>query len=154
MTHLFCALLLLALSPVVDANSLDIYPFNSSAKQQQFQQVIQQMRCLVCQNENLADSNAGLAKDLRKEIYTMVQQGYSNAQIEKHFVERYGHFILFKPPMNLTTYLLWIGPFTLLMIAFIALLILIRKNKKEKSPCELSEEEKEKLQSLLNKYNL
>ncbi len=79
------------------ATPSDIYTFQNTSQQQQFQGLLQQLRCLVCQNENLADSNATLASDLRKQVYSMVTQGKTDAVIISYLTDRYGQFILFKP---------------------------------------------------------
>ena len=106
----------------------DIYFFNSQAKRAQFNSLTKQLRCLVCQNENLADSGASLAIDLRNKIYTQVKEGKTNAQIIDYMVSRYGDFILFKPPVEKETYLLWFGPFVLLFFGFIVTLIISKKH--------------------------
>lgn len=95
------------------------YSFESSARQKQFEALTEQLRCLVCQNESLWDSSAPLAKDLRTEIYHQVKSGQSETAIKQYLVERYGQFILFKPMLNSTTYVLWIIPFVLLIFAFL-----------------------------------
>src|SRR5690606_7171661 len=73
-------------------------------------------RCLVCQNQTLADSNAELAADLRRQVETMILAGRSDSEIKSFLVERYGDFVLYRPPMQQNTWLLWIGPFALLFI--------------------------------------
>lgn len=75
----------------------------------------EELRCLVCQNQSLADSNADLAIDLRNQVKTLVEQGKTDAQIKHYMVERYGDFVLFKPPVQTNTWLLWFGPFLLLL---------------------------------------
>jgi cytochrome c-type biogenesis protein CcmH len=74
----------------------DIYPLANTSQQQQFQQVLRELRCLVCQNQDLVDSNAGLAKDLRAIVYRLVQEGQSSEGIRQFLTERYGEYILFK----------------------------------------------------------
>jgi cytochrome c-type biogenesis protein CcmH len=110
-----CFFSLLA-SPVCFA-ATEIYPFTSLVEKQRFHHIIQELRCLVCQNQNLADSNALLAKDLRQLIYTKIKQGESESAIKNYLVSRYGEFILFKPVFSPLTYLLWLGPF--ILFAFI-----------------------------------
>lgn len=108
--------MMLHLSLVTAAN--DVYSFKNNHDKQQFYKLINQLRCLVCQNENLADSNAGLAKDLRQQVYTMVQRGRSNEEITNYLVVRYGDFILLNPPIKTQTSLLWATPFLLLLVSF------------------------------------
>lgn len=104
------------LTPLAHANAVDMYPLPTAAQQQQFQNLVSQLRCLVCQNQNLADSNADLAKDLRQQVYTLVAENKSDAQIKQYLTQRYGDFILFKPPLNPQTFILWGLPFLLLFI--------------------------------------
>lgn len=96
------------------ANSM--YPLNSIKQEAQFNHLLKELRCLVCQNQNLADSNAPLAKDLRLQVYQLVQDGKSDTEIYNYLTSRYGDFILFKPPVKAVTWLLWFGPFMFLML--------------------------------------
>ncbi len=95
------------------------YTFDSEAQQKQFETMVEELRCLVCQNESLWDSHAPLAKDLRGEIYKKIKQGERAEDIQKYLVARYGQFILFKPQFNPATYFLWVIPFLLLVAAFV-----------------------------------
>lgn len=88
----------------------------------------QELRCLVCQNTTLADSNAPLAEDLRNEIRVQMRQGKTDEQVTAYLVERYGDFVRYKPPVNSNTLLLWFGPFLMLLIGAIALFVVLRKN--------------------------
>ncbi len=115
------------------ANANDVYPFQSTGKKQQFEQITQQLRCLVCQNETISESNAALADDLRNQVYKMVHDGKTNAEIKKYMVARYGDFILFKPPLVKRTYLLWFAPFGFLFIGFVILAIIVINHKKNNS---------------------
>lgn len=110
----------------VYAEGVDRYPLPSPQQQQQFQNLINQLRCLVCQNQNLADSNADLAKDLRAQVYNMVLAKKTDAQIKDYMTTRYGDYILFKPPFNAQTALLWLGPLLLLAPGFFILWKLTR----------------------------
>lgn len=89
--------------------------FESQQQQDRFDQLTQELRCLVCQNQNLADSDAPLAHDLRREVHEMLQSGQSNEQIKQFLVARYGDFVLYRPPVQQNTYLLWLGPLILLL---------------------------------------
>jgi len=93
-----------------------IYPLETPKQQAQFQGLLRELRCLVCQNQDLADSNAGLAKDLRDEVYTHVRAGESDDEIIRYLTARYGDFILFKPPVKSVTLMLWLGPFLFLSV--------------------------------------
>lgn len=94
----------------------DLYPFSNPAEQERFFALTAQLRCLVCQNTSIADSNAPLAKDLRDRVYVMLRRGKSDSQIKAYLVARYGDFILFKPPLEPRTYILWLAPGILLLI--------------------------------------
>jgi cytochrome c-type biogenesis protein CcmH len=89
--------------------------FENQQQQDRFDELTQELRCLVCQNQNLADSDAPLAHDLRREVHTMLQTGQSNEQIKQFMVERYGDFVLYRPPVQINTYLLWLAPLVLLL---------------------------------------
>ena len=85
--------------------------------------ISEEMRCLVCQNESLAGSRSDLANDLRAQIRSMIKAGKSDAEIRQYMVDRYGDFVLYRPPVKPTTWLLWLGPFTILLIGIIGLLM-------------------------------
>ncbi len=107
----------------------DRYPFHSQTKRQQFVSMTQQLRCLVCQNESLASSNAPLALDLKRQVYKMVRQGKTSRQIKDYLVKRYGDFVLFKPPLVGRTYLLWFAPVILLLLGLLVLVFVVRNRK-------------------------
>ncbi|MBN8510653.1 MAG: cytochrome c-type biogenesis protein CcmH, partial [Burkholderiales bacterium] len=93
--------------------------------------IAEELRCLVCQNETIAASNADLAVDLRQQIRTQLQQGRSEAQIREFMVQRYGDFVLYRPPVKGSTWALWAGPFVLLLVAAGALVATIRRRRRE-----------------------
>lgn len=95
---------------------VDIYSFSTPQQKEQFAQLNNQLRCLVCQNQTIAESNAELASDLREIIYQKIRQGKSNQQITGYLVARYGDYILYRPPFNSFTALLWLGPLLFLSI--------------------------------------
>ena len=113
--------------------------------------VAEELRCLVCQNETLAASQADLAVDLRQQIRTKLKQGESQAQIIDFMVQRYGEFVRYRPAFNATTALLWIGPFVLLAFAAFVLAKNIRRRGAEPPPAELSEAEARRLAELLGR---
>lgn len=92
----------------------DTQSFKHPSEQKRFSALTQQLRCLVCQNQNLADSNAPLAKDLREQVANMIRQGNNNVAIKQQLVSQYGDFVLYKPPVQKNTWLLWFGPLVLL----------------------------------------
>lgn len=127
----------------------DVYQFATPAKEQQFYRITQNSRCLVCQNESLADSSAPLAVDLRDDIYKMVTSGQTDAEIQKYLEKRYGSFVLYKPPLHSATMLLWFGPFGLLLAGLLGLLWYLRTTKQADESDELSDADKAKLEQLL-----
>ena len=151
--QLFGVLVLLAWVSTLQA-SIYAFEFDDPAKEQRFKQLSEELRCLVCQNQNLADSNAGLALDLRKELYRMVKADASDEEIKNFMVSRYGDFVLYEPPVKTTTYLLWFGPFVFGLFAVVILIRIIRRQGTTATQT-LSAEEHQRARQLLaeNKDN-
>ena len=131
---------------------VEVHEFEQAEQEQQYNRLIAELRCLVCQNQNLADSNAELAQDLRQEVYEMIQNGASDQEIINFMVARYGDFVLYRPPFKTTTAFLWIGPFIILIAGFVILLVFIRK-RKQAGAVELDESEHARARELLNEKN-
>jgi cytochrome c-type biogenesis protein CcmH len=117
----------------------------------QVQRLSTELRCLVCQNQTLADSHSELAEDLRQEIREMAAKGMTDQAITDYLVARYGDFVRYKPPLKSSTYLLWFGPFALLLFGLFGLFVILRRRQKEVIDSPLSSEEVEKVKKLLNK---
>jgi cytochrome c-type biogenesis protein CcmH len=132
--------------------AVEIRQFEEPAKQQAYESLVKELRCLVCQNQSLADSDADLAKDLRTEVYTIIQSGKSEQEAVKFLVDRYGDFVLYNPPLKTTTSLLWLGPFGLLLagLAYLGLLAKKRSAGRKTEPA-LTEEERQRLNALQKK---
>ena len=113
------------------------------------QRLSEELRCLVCQNQSLADSNADLAVDLRNQVRELMQQGQTDAQIREFMVARYGDFVLYNPPVKSATLLLWLGPFVLLAVAGVALVTYLRRRDRELPVQLLSDEDRERARALL-----
>jgi len=145
-------LLLLGSGPLQATATLESFKFADEAAEQHFKDLIAELRCLVCQNQSLADSDAELAHDLRAEVYEMVQDGKSDEEIVEFLVTRYGDFVLYKPPVKPSTYLLWFGPFVLLILAGGLLLRAVRRQKRTTN-AEISTDERQRLDELLGKRN-
>jgi cytochrome c-type biogenesis protein CcmH len=109
-----------------------------------------ELRCLVCQNQTLADSDAPLAEDLRVEIREMAAQGKSDQEIIDYLVARYGDFVLYRPPVKTTTVVLWAGPFLLLFAGVIVLGLILRRRNQQTLDVPLSIDESRKVADLLN----
>ena len=122
--------------------------FDDPVAEQRYKHLIAELRCLVCQNQNLADSNAELAQDLRQQVYEMIKSGKDDEAIIGFMVARYGDFVLYRPPVKSTTILLWVGPFILLVIAAAALIIMI-KRRAQIAPVGLTEEQRQQARQLL-----
>ena len=112
--------------------------------------ISEEMRCLVCQNESLAGSRSDLANDLRREIRTLIKEGKSDEQIRSFMVERYGDFVLYRPPVKPITWLLWIGPFVILLVGIGFLFSYLRRRNANVTEKELTAEENQKIDALLN----
>ena len=110
----------------------------------------QNLRCLVCQNESLASSRSDLAKDLRQEVRDQMKKGMTDQEIIDYLVSRYGDFVLFDPPMKSYTILLWYGPFALLLIGLVGLVLQLRKRKNTVPETQLSAEQVQRAAALLN----
>lgn len=106
--------LIIFLLPSGWAASIDLYPFTQPEKRLVFQEITSQLRCLVCQNQSIADSNAPLANDLRQVVYEQVREGITKKDILIYMTQRYGHYVRYQPPLTLSTFLLWGSPFLLL----------------------------------------
>jgi len=140
--------LILGSGPLQATATLESFKFADDAAEQHFKNLISELRCLVCQNQSLADSDAELAHDLRAEVYEMVQDGKSDAEIIEFLVARYGDFVLYKPPMKPSTYLLWFGPFALMILAGVLLLRAVRRQKRAAN-VEISADDRKRLDDLL-----
>ena len=113
-----------------------------------------ELRCLVCQNESLAGSRADLALDLRREIRTLIKDGKTDAEITDFMVSRYGDFVLYRPPVNRVTWLLWFGPFVLLIGAVVVLVRMVRQSQNSKQPKGLDAAQRAKALALLQDTEL
>lgn len=130
--------------------AVEIKKFDNEQQEQRYNYIIDELRCLVCQNQNIAGSNAGLAQDLRKQVHKMIMAGEDDEAIFDFMVTRYGDFVLYRPPFKASTFFLWVGPFIIFAFGLFVLIRFIRQRKKV-VVAELSSTEKEKLKQLLNK---
>jgi cytochrome c-type biogenesis protein CcmH len=101
--------------------------FASQEQEERFNVLTQELRCTVCQNQNLADSDATLAHDLRRKVHEMLLAGKTNDEIKRYMVDRYGDFVLYRPPVQQNTYLLWLAPLVLLLVGALVLRSSIKK---------------------------
>jgi len=126
-------ILLLLLTASVQAK-VESVVFATPAQEQRYRALISELRCLVCQNQTIADSNADLAKDLRRQIREMIERGDSDQAIIEFMVARYGDFVLYRPPFKAMTALLWLGPFLFLVGGLIVMITVIRKRSRSTAP--------------------
>ncbi len=119
------------------------------ALEQRLISISEEMRCLVCQNESLSGSRSELAQDLRREIRDLIKQGKTDAEIRTFMVDRYGDFILYRPPVKPTTWLLWMGPFVLMIVGIAALLMYLRRRNTQVTSTTLSDDENKRIDALL-----
>jgi cytochrome c-type biogenesis protein CcmH len=124
-----CLLVVLLLACTL-AHAVDPLPFKDRAEELRFQTLTKQLRCLVCQNESLADSNAPLAADLRRDVFEQMQAGKSDAEIKQWLTARYSDFVLYDPPLHAATSLLWFGPALLVLAGTITLVVIVRRRAK------------------------
>ena len=123
------------------AESIEVKDFENSSQESRYLDLIDNIRCPVCQGQSIGGSNSGLAKDLREQVRKMILNDKSDNDIYLFMIERYGDFVIFKPPINLKTYLLWFTPFIFLVLCFIYL-IRITSKKRDFSPKSSSEMER------------
>ena len=107
--------------------AIDALPFKDRAEEQRFQNLSRQLRCLVCQNESLADSSADLAKDLRQEVFEQMRQGKSDDEIKHYLTARYSDFVLYNPPLRGGTFVLWFGPLVVFLGGLAAVVLIVRR---------------------------
>lgn len=126
---------------------IDVRHFDDPARKQLYEKLTYELRCLVCQNENLAGSDADLAADLRNEIYAMVRKGKSEKDILDYMVARYGQFVLYRPRVESTTILLWVGPGLLLVLGLILIIVMARR--RATSAGDVGDDERREARKLL-----
>ncbi len=125
----YIAVLFLLISKPISA--IEVYEFETQEQEALYQQLAKDLRCLVCQNQNLADSDAGLAKDLKDQVAEFVIAGQDAETIKQYMVDRYGDFVTYEPPMNAGTAFLWFSPLVVFLVGTLVLYINIRKKQND-----------------------
>lgn len=152
--HFALSTLLLSVLWLGSANAgpVETFEFKDEATKLRFQMLSKELRCPKCQNQNLADSNAKIAVDLRKNLYNLLQEGKTDQEIIDFMVYRYGDFVLYRPQLKKQTYILWFGPLVLILGFAVGLIFVLRRRSKNKANEEsLSTEEQANLDDILNK---
>lgn len=135
--------------------AIDTYQFKDAEKQARFQKLTNELRCPKCQNQNLADSNAEIASDLRAKIHIMLEQNKSDEDIINYMLERYGDFVLYQPRLSKQTILLWYAPALLLLFGLIVIVFIVRfrakaaRQQTQTSQASLDTKQQQKLAELL-----
>ncbi len=120
----------LFIATAVFAQAIEPLPFKNHAEEIRYQQLTAKLRCPMCQNETLADSNAPIARDLRHQIFDMMQAGKTDEEIKTFLVDRYSNFVLYDPPLERDTILLWFGPAVILVIGAIVVVVQVRRRSR------------------------
>jgi cytochrome c-type biogenesis protein CcmH len=148
--RILLTLLLLALSlPAIAKDAVPVA--DDPVLERRAMKLAAELRCLVCQNQSLADSHADLAIDLKNQVRSQIREGRSDAQIREYMVARYGDFVLYSPPWKATTVLLWAGPFVLLIVGAMALVLYLRSRRTRVMQGELTADEHARAQALLGR---
>ena len=151
--RILLVMLLFAFQANALAAPMDTFEFENNEQEKIFRSLSEDLRCLVCQNQSIADSNADLAKDLRTERYEMLQSGKTEEQIKEFMVDRYGDYVLYEPPFEPMTWLLWFGPAVIFGIGLFYARGFIAQQNASKESGELSAEEAERLKKLQMELN-
>jgi cytochrome c-type biogenesis protein CcmH len=131
-------------------SSIDVYEFNDDQKRAEFVALTKELRCPKCQNQDIADSNAPIAADMRKEVHRLLLEGKDKDSIVDYMIDRFGEFVTYKPKKSSETFILWYGPLILVLIGIVVILSVIKLNKKTR-PEQLKTSEE--LRQLLDKYD-
>lgn len=145
-------ILLCLLSPLCVA-VVETYNFENEVNRERYHQFIDELRCPKCQNQNLDGSNAPIAKDLRRELHRLLEDGQTDAQIVEYMVGRYGEFVLYRPRFNAETAVLWLAPAIFLVLGFVLIFMVFKRQKPSVSTqgnsAELDADEQRRLRALL-----
>ena len=137
MIRLFVLLLVLLAAPVQAMAPIE---FRDAAEETRFRELSAELRCVMCQNQSLADSNAQIAHDLRLQVLDLMREGRSDGEIKDFLVQRYGEFVLYQPKVAASTWLLWLGPALLLLVGAGVVVAIVRKRKPQASPADDGQE--------------
>mgnify|MGYP003636569438 CR=1 FL=1 len=139
---------------IVKASPVETFEFQDEVTKVRFQALSKELRCPKCQNQNLADSNSTVASALRLDLYNLLIEGRSDAEIIDLMVGRYGEFVLYRPRVSSVTYILWFGPVLLILIGVLVVIVILRKKPAPKENIALDSQQQEKLKQLLQPEQL
>jgi len=128
---------------------IKVYDFKDPVLEQRYQGLTEELRCLVCQNQNIADSHAELAQDLRSKVYEMLNQGQSDAQIIEYMTNRYGDFVLYRPPLKSKTMILWLAPLLTVVLGGLGFWAVLRRRDQVQE--HLTDAERQRIKDLLDR---
>lgn len=128
---------------------IKVYDFNDPVLEQRYQGLTEELRCLVCQNQNIADSHAELAQDLRSKVYEMLMRGESDEQIVEYMTNRYGDFVLYRPPLKSKTMILWLAPVLTVVLGGVGFWVVLRRRDQVKE--HLTDAERKRIKDLLDR---
>lgn len=150
MRYWLLALVILLGLPVLAVAAGDVYPFESAEEEQRFRTLTSELRCPKCQNQTIADSNAPIAKDMRDEVYRMIQAGASNEEVTNALVDRFGEFVRYKPQIERRTLLLWATPLIAVLGGVLVVAgIVIRSRRPDRSKPGLSDDDRARAEKIL-----
>lgn len=153
LTVLLCSSFFVSL---VCASSIDVFEFSDPQNREAYKELTRELRCPKCQNQDIADSNAPIAKDMRAQVYRLLEEGKSQEEVIDYMVERFGDFVTYKPKVSVETYLLWYGPWVFVALGALTIVLIARRktktlpnDKSERAPAQ----DKDRVQALLEKYS-
>lgn len=154
MIRMLTLVVLLACTHYAAATVNDVYPFDSAADRERFQTLTEELRCPKCQNQDIADSAAPIASDMRDEVYRMVRAGYDNEAIINSLVARFGEFVRYKPRVEKRTLILWATPVLVILIGVLMIAVMvIRSRRNSEQATALTPEQRERAEKLLQEQD-
>jgi cytochrome c-type biogenesis protein CcmH len=144
--RVYVLFLMVFFSPLA-VSAIDSFEFDNAQQEQTFHNLTKQLRCPKCQNQNISDSNAQLAKDLRNKTYELVKEGKSEEQVIAYMVARFGNFVRYDPPMTPATIFLWLGPLLFVLLGFYLIYLQVKRQKTQQNHLDPNEEKR--LQEIL-----
>jgi cytochrome c-type biogenesis protein CcmH len=129
---------------------IETYQFDSAEMRERYHVFVKELRCPKCQNQNLEDSNAGVAADLRREVHRLLHEGYSDDEIYDYMVARYGEFVLYRPRTSGVTLYLWLAPAVLLALAIAVVALIVKRSRKQIDDTVVASDDQERLNQVLS----